>query len=50
MRGVVNKNNQAGSTIVEVLVALTIISVVVSGAYATASRSTSITRQSQERT
>ncbi len=44
------KNNQAGSTIIEVLTALMIISVVITGAYATASRSSSITRQSQERT
>jgi prepilin-type N-terminal cleavage/methylation domain-containing protein len=41
--------NQRGDTIVEVLVALTVIGMVLAGAYTTASRSLALTRISQER-
>ncbi len=41
--------NQSGDTIVEVLLALAVVSAVLGGAYASANRSVSITRASQER-
>lgn len=43
------KSKQAGDTLVEVLVALTIVGLVVAGAYATANRSLALTRAAQER-
>jgi len=47
---VLNKQNQAGDTIVEVLIALSVIGLVLAGAYATSSKSLEIVRQAQERT
>lgn len=42
-------NRENGDTIIEVLIALSIIGLVVAGAYATANSSTRLVRQSQER-
>lgn len=44
-----NKLNIRGDTIVEVLIAITVVSTVLGGAYASSNRSLNATRQSQER-
>lgn len=41
---------QTGNTIIEVMIALSIIGIILAGAYATSTRSLRITRQSEERT
>lgn len=47
---ILKQHTQAGNTIVEVMIALSIIGIILAGAYSTATRSLRITRQSEERT